>query len=116
MKMSQISLLEWQKRFGTEKACVVALTKYRWPQGCMCPKCGHNSSYYIKTRKVYQCTKCRHQVSVTAGTLFHSTNLPLVKWFWAIYLIASDKGWGHPFKGESRDKTPLHEKILLFFY
>ncbi len=92
MKMSQISLLEWQKRFGTEKACVVALTKYRWPQGCMCPRCGHNSSYYIKTRKVYQCSKCRHQVSVTAGTLFHSTNLPLVKWFWAIYLIASDKG------------------------
>ena len=92
MEMPQISLLEWQKRFGTEKACVSALIKYRWPQGFRCLKCGHDSSCYIKTRKVYQCAKCRHQVSVTAGTLFHSTNLPLVKWFWAIYLTASDKG------------------------
>jgi hypothetical protein len=32
-----------------------------------------------------------YQASLTAGTLFHSTNLPLTKWFWAIYLAASDK-------------------------
>jgi len=92
MKMPRISLIEWQKRYGTEKACAAMLAKYRWPQGFICPKCGHDSSWYITTRKVYQCTKCQHQVSVTAGTLFHSTNLPLVKWFWAIYLMASDKG------------------------
>jgi len=92
MKMPRISLIEWQKRYGTEKACAATLAKYRWPQGFICPKCGHDSSWYITTRKVYQCSKCQHQVSVTAGTLFHSTNLPLVKWFWAIYLMASDKG------------------------
>lgn len=92
MKMPKISLLEWQKRYGTEKACAAALAKYRWLQGFICPKCGHDSSWYITTRKVFQCSKCQHQVSVTAGTLFHSTNLPLVKWFWAIYLMASDKG------------------------
>ena len=92
MKMPGISLLEWQKRYGTEKACASALAKYRWPNGFVCPKCSHDSSYYIASRKVYQCTRCRNQVSVTAGTLFHSTNLPLVKWFWAIYLMASDKG------------------------
>jgi len=92
MKMPQMSLLEWQKRFGTEKACAAAIAKYRWPSGFICPKCGHDSAWYITTRKVYQCSRCRHQVSVTAGTLFHSTNLPLVKWFWAIYLVAGDKG------------------------
>ena len=91
MKMPEISLLEWQKRYGTEKACAAAIAKFRWPDGFIFPKCGHNASWYITTRKVYQCTKCRHQVSVTSGTLFHSTNLPLVKWFWAIYLVASDK-------------------------
>jgi len=92
MKMPQISLLEWQKRYGTEKACASMLAKYRWPNGFICPKCGHDSSYYIASRKVYQCCRCRNQVSVTAGTLFHSTNLPLVKWFWAVYLMATDKG------------------------
>jgi len=92
MKMPKISLLQWQKRYGTEKACASTLAKYRWPNGFICPKCGHDSSYYIASRKVYQCCRCRNQVSVTAGTLFHSTNLLLVKWFWAIYLMASDKG------------------------
>ncbi len=32
------------------------------------------------------------QVFVTADTLFHATKVPLVKWFWAIYLGVSDKG------------------------
>ena len=44
MRMPEISLLEWQKRYGTEKACAAALAKYRWPQGFICAKCGHNSS------------------------------------------------------------------------
>jgi transposase-like protein len=58
----------------------------------MCPHCGTTKAYYVKARKVYQCSQCRHQVSVTADTIFHSTNLSLVKWFWAIFLTASDKG------------------------
>lgn len=41
---------------------------------------------------MYQCAQCRCQVSVTADTLFHATKLPLVKWFWVIYLTAYDKG------------------------
>lgn len=92
MKTPTISLLQWQKRFGTEKACVSAIAKYRWPSGFVCPSCSNKTAWYISSRKVYQCSKCRQQTSVTAGTLFHSTNLPLVKWFWAIYLMATDKG------------------------
>ena len=38
MKMPQVSLLEWQKQYGTEKACTAAIAKYRWPNGFMCPK------------------------------------------------------------------------------
>jgi transposase-like protein/DNA-directed RNA polymerase subunit RPC12/RpoP len=92
MKMPEISLLEWQKRYGTERACVKELTKIRWPEGFQCPACGSIKACYIATRKLYQCSKCRHQVSITADTLLHATKLPLVKWFWVIYLVASDKG------------------------
>lgn len=92
MKMPVISLVEWQKRFGTEKACIKALEKVRWPQGYQCPTCGSQKYSFIATRKLYQCSSCRHQVSITADTLFHATKVPLVKWFWAIYLTASDKG------------------------
>jgi transposase-like protein len=92
MKMPEISLLQWQKRYGTERACEKALVKIRWPNGFICPRCGSTDASYVKTRKIYQCSQCRHQVSITAGTLFHSTNLALVRWFWAIYLTAADKG------------------------
>jgi len=92
MKMPAISLLEWQKKFGTERACIKTLTKVRWPNGFQCPVCGSKKSSFVTTRRLYQCSHCRHQVSITADTLFHATKVPLVKWFWAIYLTASDKG------------------------
>jgi transposase-like protein len=92
MKMPVISLLEWQKRFGTEAACRKILVNVRWPQGFQCPVCGSQKASFITSRKLYQCSQCRHQVSVTADTMFHSTKVPLIKWFWAIYLTASDKG------------------------
>lgn len=92
MKMPNISLLEWQKRFGTEISCANVLVKVRWPQGFQCPTCGSQRFSFIATRRLYQCSQCRHQISVTADTLFHATKVPLVKWFWAIYLTASDKG------------------------
>ena len=92
MKMPVISLLEWQKKYGTEKACIQTLTKVRWPQGFQCPACGSTKFSFVSTRRLYQCSHCRHQVSITADTLFHATKVPLVKWFWAIYLTASDKG------------------------
>lgn len=92
MKMPVISLLEWQKKYGTERACIKTLTKVRWPQGFQCPACGSTKFSFVSTRRLYQCSHCRHQVSITADTLFHATKIPLVKWFWAIYLTASDKG------------------------
>ncbi len=39
MKMTELSLLEWQRRFGTEEACAGALTRVRWPDGFICPVC-----------------------------------------------------------------------------
>ena len=92
MKATGTNLLDWQKRFGTEEACIQALAEQRWPEGFRCPLCGHDHGYALLTRHRYECSGCHYQASVTAGTLFHSTNLPLIKGFWAIYLAASDKG------------------------
>ena len=92
MKAEAMNLLQWQERFGTEEGCIEALKQQRWSSGFQCPKCGHDYGHWIASRKVYQCGRCRHQASVTAGTLFHSSNVPLVQWFLAIYLMACDKG------------------------
>jgi transposase-like protein len=92
MKMAKVSLLEWQKRFETERACIETLIKVRWPNGFVCPECASRKCSFIITRNSYQCSNCHHQTSATSGTIFHSTNLPLVKWFWAIYLAAAHQG------------------------
>ena len=68
------------------------MAQQRWPEGFSCARCGHAHGSAISTRHSDECTRCHYQASLTAGTLFHSTNLLLTKWFWAIYLTASDKG------------------------
>ena len=47
--------------------------------------------YPVRGRNAFQCRACRHQTSVTAGTVMHRTHRPLTVWFWAIYLCATDK-------------------------
>lgn len=86
-----ISLLEFQQRFPDDDACRAYLVQLRWPEGFRCPHCHHEHGYLLKRRSLYQCSACRHQASVTAGTLFHKSHIPLRKWFWAIYLITQDK-------------------------
>ena len=58
----------------------------------MCPACGHGRCAELKTRALYSCNRCKHQVGLTAGTVFHWTKLPLTKWFLAIYHLTQSKG------------------------
>ena len=92
MKYEPLSLIEFQKRFKDEQACLKALERMRWPNGFECPSCHHDHAYELVERRLYQCARCAHQASLTAGTIFHKTRTPLQKWFWAIYLVSQDKG------------------------
>lgn len=92
MAYQELSLLQFEKKYSTERACQKALEKARWRNGFVCPKCAHTKASRITTRSLLQCSRCHHQVSLTAGTIFHKTRTPLVKWFWAIYLASQDKG------------------------
>ena len=88
-----MSMPEFLKKFGTETQCEVALEQVRWPQGFVCPCCsetGH-SVFIVGAHKMFQCKACRRQASLTAGTLFQGTKLPLTTWFLAIYLISQAK-------------------------
>lgn len=86
-----MDLVTFQQRFATEEACRDRLFKLRWPEGFRCPRCDCDSAYLLEKRMLYQCTSCKHQTSLTAGTVMHKTRTPLVKWFWAIYLVSTDK-------------------------
>lgn len=88
----ELSLLEFFKRFPDEETCWTELVRLRWPKGKSCPACG-KAMGFVQTRWVFQCNRCHKQISVTAGTIFHQSHIPLQKWFWAIFLMAtSSKG------------------------
>lgn len=90
-KVETMSLIQFQQRFHNEEACETYLFKQRWPDGFRCPDCQHDQYYFIQKRKLYECRQCRHQTSLTAGTIMHKSKLSLLTWFWAIYLVAHDK-------------------------
>ena len=83
---------EFRQRFGTEAQCRAALFSLRWGKGWACPGCGHAGYAELKGRAVYQCNRCKRQVGLTAGTVFHWTKLPLTVWFLAIYHLTQSKG------------------------
>ena len=87
----KISFKQFRDRFATENDCKNYLYKLRWPNGFICPQCGCHEFSFVKRRKLFQCSHCRHQTSLTTGTVMHRTHLPMTIWFWAIYLLSRDK-------------------------
>ena len=92
MRAEEASFYEWQKKFSTDQKCIRHLMRLRWPNGFQCSHCGRDKGYMNAARNHYECASCHKQTSVTSGTLFHATKLPLTKWFWAIYWVGTDKG------------------------
>ena len=91
MQQKALSLMQFQKKFGTEKACQKHLFRLRWPEGFRRPRCQHTEAYFHRTRHLYHCKACGYQASLTAGTVFHKTRTPLTKWFWMIWLMGRQK-------------------------
>ena len=90
-KYKEFSLIEFQKKFSTNEVCEQHLLEQRWKKGFLCPQCGHKEAWYLKNRKLFDCKNCRSQTSLKAGTIFHGTRVPLVKWYWLIYHMAMNK-------------------------
>jgi len=94
----QPSIFEHLKQFATEEKCIAHFERIRWPCGLRCIRCKGKRVFKFETegktgkeRHLYECVDCRYQYSVTTGTIFHDSHLPLTKWFLAIYLICSAK-------------------------
>ena len=90
-RADEVTFKEFRNHYGTEEACREVLFRLRFPEGFLCPRCGCREFYPIRSRNTCQCRSCRHQTSVTAGTVMHRTHLPMTVWFWAIYLCVADK-------------------------
>jgi transposase-like protein len=84
------TLLELERRFVSEEACRRYLFALRWVDGFVCPRCGGKTAWPT-SRGLWLCADCRHQASVTAGTVFQDSHLPLTTWFRAMWHVTSQK-------------------------
>lgn len=88
------SILQW-----SEDDCRDFLAKMRWPRGPICPKCGAKEPYTITrksatknlVRSLYKCRDCKKQFTVTVGTIFEDSHIPLSKWLAALFLMCASK-------------------------
>jgi transposase-like protein len=87
----ETNLVQLIEQFNSEDTCRAYLQELRWPKGITCPRCNCQSVSHIAERNQYDCNACRYQFSVTTGSVFHDTHLPLWKWFLAVYLMCEAK-------------------------
>lgn len=87
----EVNLISLMDRYKDENKCREYLEALKWHDGVKCPRCGSEKISHIKKRDQYDCDECRYQFSVTAGTIFHDSHLPIWKWFLAVYLMTESK-------------------------
>ena len=81
---------EFAAWFATDADCLDYLEWLRWPEGFVCPDCGHRGGWRMADRR-FRCGGCDQRTSVTAGTMFDRTRTPLTVWFHAVWLFATQK-------------------------
>ena len=86
-----LSLSDLNSKYGTEEKCAAALLAWRWPDGFICPHCQSRDHAIVGKRGLHLCHDCLTQTSLTAGTIFAHTLLPLTKWFQGMYLLTQAK-------------------------
>jgi transposase-like protein len=83
-----MTLPEVTELFSTDDKCREVLERLRWPNGPECPRCKTQRVVRLSTNiKLLWCPDCEYQFSVTAGTIFNDSHLPLSKWFIAVLLL-----------------------------
>jgi len=85
------TLQEAIQRFSDEQVCIDTVAAIRWPDGPVCPACGHKAHYCLKTQKRWKCKECYKQFTVKLGTIFEDSPLGLDKWLCGMWLIANAK-------------------------
>jgi transposase-like protein len=77
--------------FGTEDKCRELLVRLRWPEGPRCLRCKAPVVKLETEKQLFYCKDCDYQFSVTSGTVFNDSHLPLTKWLLTAHLLCEAK-------------------------
>jgi transposase-like protein len=90
-EIQNVNLIDLFEQFGSDVKCRSYLESLRFPDGVKCLRCQSDKISRIIKRNQFMCDACKYQFSVTTGTMFKDSHLPLFKWFAAIYLMGESK-------------------------
>lgn len=90
-RFRSLSLFEFRDKFPDADRCLAYLAKLKWADGFNCRKCGHEKSCEGMSPYSRQCTRCNYTESPTANTLFHKVKFDLLKAFYIVYFVSSNK-------------------------
>lgn len=82
--------IEFEKTFATNEQCLAYLAELRFTNGFTCPRCNHNE-YWTNNRGLAICKICKYQLSITAGTIFHKSRIPMMLLFRVLWYIVAQK-------------------------
>ncbi len=85
------TLQQAMQYFSEEQVCIDTVAALRWPDGPVCPACGHKEHYYLKTQRRWKCKDCHKQFTVKLGTIFEDSAVSLTKWLPALWLLVNCK-------------------------
>lgn len=86
-----MNLVDVHTMFPTEDRCRELLVRLRWPAGPECPRCKMPAIELETEKQLFYCKDCDYQFTVTAGTIFNDSHLPLTQWFMATMLLCEAK-------------------------
>ena len=90
-RFKSLSLFKFQQQFSTADDCLKYLADIKWKYSYTCKKCGHKHSCAGASKYSKQCTSCRYVESPTAQTLFHKVKFDIVKAFYIVYFVSTNK-------------------------
>lgn len=90
MKTPRYTIDNLHQQFPNDNACLDYIFQQRFNGMVACPKCGVSEPKYyrVRSKKVYECKDCGNQISPLANTIFHKSETPLKKWFYAMYMFS----------------------------
>ena len=85
------TLMEAIRYYADVDAALAEVTDSRWSKGVACQHCGADKPIFLKTRRIWKCSKCRKQFSIKTKSLFEDSPVPLDKWLTVVWMVANWK-------------------------
>ena len=90
-RYKSLSLFKFQEKFPDVESCQSYLANLKWKEGYQCRKCAHKNYCGGMSPHSRQCTSCNYTESPTANTLFHQVKFDLLKAFYIVYFVSTNK-------------------------